>query len=157
MSESPLIQGSFSFYPADMRELAGRVDELAAAGLPVKPGRLLRALMHLTTPEEMYARTVKKTTADALALETRPQRRASRHPTTADAPKADWAKIDHVLERLARAGITQSVSFVMRATLAGAPRGKALLAAMQKFREEVPNKPRGLSKLRLEARRRSHG
>src|SRR5581483_3791682 len=52
------IKVSFSFYPADVRALNDRKAGLMKAGLPVRGGTVLRALIHLTPPADMFAHAV---------------------------------------------------------------------------------------------------
>jgi len=156
MNESRPIKVSFSFYPADMAALGTRVNELNETGIKAREATVLRALIHLGAPDAMFSSAVKLTASEALSAQAEDAPNVSGHPTI-DAELADIAKLDGVLERLAKAGITQSRSFVIRAMLNSAPRGRELVALMKRFREAVPNKPRGLSKLRLAAKRQSRG
>jgi hypothetical protein len=72
----------------------------------------------------------------------------SDHPTV-DLPKGDVEKLDAVIVQLARAKIVATRSYLVRAVLRAAPAGKNLAPAVTKFLEDFPNKPRGLSKIRL--------
>jgi hypothetical protein len=46
---------------------------------------------------------------------------------------------------------------VVRAILRASPNGKALAPSVEKFLTDFPNKPRGLSKLRLEQKAKARG
>jgi hypothetical protein len=72
----------------------------------------------------------------------------SDHPTV-DLPKDDVKKLDGVVAHLARAKIIATRAYVVRAILRAAPNGKTLAPAMRQFLVDFPNKPRGLSKIRL--------
>lgn len=141
---------------AEVSALVDRVDELKARGSKAGQATVIRALMHLTPPDEMFALAVKQIAADALAISSTGKSGAASHPTI-EVTDTEWGKVGAVVERLARKGMTGTHNLVLRALVAGAPRGKALVALMEGFREQVPNKPRGLSKLRLAAKRKPHG
>lgn len=148
MSEPRPIKVSFSFYPVDMTTLANRVDELLAAGVKARSATVLRALIHLTTPGDMIAHAVQMA-RDAALGETAPEEEnLSGHPTV-DLPKADVKKLDDVVLHLAKAKIVATRAYVVRAILRASPTGKKLAPQVRQFLEDFPNKPRGLSKIRL--------
>ncbi len=148
MSESRPIKVSFSFYPTDTSILVRRVAELKKAGVKVRSATVLRALIHITTPNEMVAHAVRMAGASALGTSTSEPQTVSDHPTV-DLPKEDVKKLDGVVAHLARAKIIATRSYVVRAILRAAPDGRKLAPSVKKFLEDFPNKPRGLSKIRL--------
>jgi hypothetical protein len=149
MSESRPIKVSFSFYPTDTTALAARVTELKKAGVKVRGATVLRALIHITSPSEMVAHAVRLAGGNALGTAVVSAENVSDHPTV-DLPKDDVKKLDGVVAHLARAKIVATRAYVVRAMLRAAPDGKKLAPSVKKFLEEFPNKPRGLSKIRLE-------
>jgi hypothetical protein len=142
------IKVSFSFYPTDAVNLIAHVAALKRAGLEVRSATVLRALVHLTDPEEMVAAVVRMAGERALGKSPEDRETISAHPTV-DLPRTDVAKLDAVVARLARAKIVATRAYVVRAVLRTAPTGGALAPAVAKFLENFPNKPRGLSKIRL--------
>jgi hypothetical protein len=156
MSESRPIKVSFSFYPTDMTAMLERVDELKAAGVKVRNGTVLRALVHLTSPAEMIAHTVRLAGERALGTSAPEDDLLSGHPTV-DLPKTDVKKLDDVVAHLAKSKIIATRAYVVRAILRAAPNGKKLAPDVQKFLDEFPNKPRGLSKIRLARIAKKHG
>jgi hypothetical protein len=148
MRESRPIKVSFSFYPTDTALLAALVSALKKAGVKVRSATVLRALIHLTTPREMTAHTVRMAGGNALGSAAVNTENISDHPTV-DLPKEDVKKLDGVVAHLARAKIIATRAYVVRAILRAAPNAKMLAPAMAKFLEDFPNKPRGLSKIRL--------
>jgi hypothetical protein len=148
MSEPRPIKVSFSFYPTDTTALAARVAELKKAGVKVRSATVLRALIHITSPSEMVAHAVRLAGGNALGTAAVNTENVSDHPTV-DLPKDDLKKLDGVVAHLARAKIIATRAYVVRAILRAAPNAKTLAPAMAKFLEDFPNKPRGLSKIRL--------
>ena len=156
MSESRPIKVSFSFYPTDMSVLADRVAGLKKAGVMVRSATVLRALIHLTPPGEMIAHTVRLAGENALGATVPNDDNVSGHPTV-DLPKDDVKKLDGVVLHLAKAKIIATRAYVVRAILRAAPDGKKLAPAVEKFQADFPNKPRGLSKIRLARIAKAHG
>lgn len=148
MNESRPIKVSFSFYPSDTALLAALVSALKKAGVKVRSATMLRALIHLTAPSEMVAHAVRLAGGNALGTAVVNTENVSDHPTV-DLPKDDVKKLDGVVAHLARAKIIATRAYVVRAVLRAAPAGKTLAPAVAKFLEDFPNKPRGLSKIRL--------
>jgi hypothetical protein len=148
MSESRPIKVSFSFYPTDMTALAARVSQLKKADVKVRSATVLRALIHLTAPREMISHTVRLAGETALGATVPNDDNVSGHPTV-DLPKDDVKKLDGVVVHLAKAKIIATRAYVVRAILRAAPSGKTLAPAVRKFLSDFPNKPRGLSKIRL--------
>ncbi len=148
MIESRPIKVSFSFYPSDTALLAALVSAHKKAGVKVRSATVLRALIHLTAPSEMVAHAVRLAGENALGTAAVETENVSDHPTV-DLPKDDVKKLDGVVAHLARAKIIATRAYVVRAILRAAPNGKMLAPAVAKFLEEFPNKPRGLSKIRL--------
>ena len=156
MSESRPIKVSFSFYPTDMSALGARVSDLKKAGVKVRSATVLRALIHLTPPSEMVAHAVRLAGENALGTTAPTTENVSDHPTV-DLPKDDVKKLDGVVAHLARAKIIATRAYVVRAILRAAPDGKKLAPSVKKFLEDFPNKPRGLSKIRLERLAKANG
>ena len=148
MREQRPIKVSFSFYPTDTATLAKRVAELKKAGEKVRSATVLRALIHITEPAEMVALVVRMAGESALGKSEMKPETVSDHPTV-DLPKSDVEKLDAVIAQLARAKIVTTRAYVVRAILRAAPAGKSLAPAVAKFLKDFPNKPRGLSKIRL--------
>ena len=156
MSESRPIKVSFSFYPTDMTALTALVVALKKAGLNVRSATVLRALIHLAPPSEMVAHAVRLAGENALGTTAPPTENVSDHPTV-DLPKDDVKKLDGVVAHLARAKIIATRAYVVRAILRAAPEGKKLAPSVKKFLEDFPNKPRGLSKIRLARLAKANG
>jgi hypothetical protein len=156
MAESLPIKNSFSFYAADMAALDERVAGLQKAGVNARSATVLRALIHLTSPAEMIAHTVRLAGDSALGVATADTDLIAGHPTV-NLPKDDVKKLDGVVAHLAKARIVATRAYVVRAILRASPDGKALAPAVAKFLEDFPNKPRGLSKLRLEQKAKARG
>lgn len=156
MREPRPIKVSFSFYPTDTATLAKCVAELRKASVKVRSATVLRALIHITEPAEMVAVVVRMAGEEALGSPAAKQETVSDHPTV-DLPKADIEKLDAVIAQLARARIVATRAYAVRAILRAAPSGKALAPSVAKFLQDFPNKPRGLSKIRLERIARRHG
>jgi hypothetical protein len=136
------VKVSFSFYPADVQALNERLVALRRAGLPVRGGTVLRALIYLTPPIEMFAHSV-------LLAETYKRKDGPReddniagHPTV-DLPKEHLKKLDSVVTELAAKGVTANRAFVVRGLLRAARDGTALAPAVKKFLTDFPAKPRG--------------
>lgn len=151
------IESSFAFYPAEMTALQHRLAELAAAGVLIRRARFLRALVHLTPEAELFA--CAQRLAEAYARKDGPRETdgIAGRPAVELLP-ADLAKLDRVKQRLAREKLfpTANRAFVLRALVRWCPGGLALAPAIRQFLADNPNKPRGLSKLRLarQAKRR---
>lgn len=156
MNEAKPIKVSFSFYPADVTALADRVADLKKAGVKVRGATVLRALVHLTTPVEMIAYAVRLAGDQALGDAAGDDELLSSRPTV-DLPKDDVKKLDGVVSHLAKARIIGTRAFVVRAILRAAPDGKTLAPDIRKFLADFPNKPRGLSKIRLARKAGAHG
>ncbi len=156
MADSRPIKNSFSFYAADMTALDERVAGLKKAGVNARSATVLRALIHLTAPAEMIAHTVRLAGDRALGVAATDDETIAGHPTV-NLPKEDVKKLDGVVAHLAKAKIIATRAYVVRAILRASPNGKALAPSVEKFLTDFPNKPRGLSKLRLEQKAKAHG
>ena len=156
VNETKPVKVSFSFYPADVTALADRVAELKKAGVKVRGATVLRALVHLTAPSAMIAHAVRQAGDYALGDTARSDELISGHPTV-DFPRDDVKKLDAVVSHLAKAKIIATRAFVVRAILQAAPDGKTLGPEVRKFLTDFPNKPRGLSKIRLARKARANG
>ncbi len=148
MRDSRPLKVSFSFYPTDLAALANLVAGIKAAGVDVRSATVLRALIHLTVPSEMIARAVRLAGKNALGTGAPSGEIVSGHPTV-DLPETDVKKLDAVVSHLARAKIIATRAYVVRAILRAAPDGKKLAPRVREFLADFPNKPRGLSKIRL--------
>jgi hypothetical protein len=155
MADSRPIKNSFSFYSADMTALAARVAGLKKAGVIARSATVLRALIHLTSPAEMIAHTVRLAGDSALGVVAAEDDLIAGHPTV-NLPKDDVKKLDDVVSHLARAKIVATRAYVVRAILRASPDGKTLAPSVEKFLTDFPNKPRGLSKLMLAKKAKTH-
>jgi len=141
------IKVSFSFYPSDMQALNERMVALRRAGVPVRGGTVLRALIYLTPPMEMFAHAVLLARAYEEKDGPREDDNIAGHPTV-DLPKDQVKKLDDVVTELAAKNITANRAFVVRATLRAARDGKALAPAVGRFLADFPAKPRGWAALK---------
>ena len=132
MADSRPIKNSFSFYAADMTALDERVAGLKKAGVTARSATVLRALIHLTTPAEMIAHTVRLAGDSALGVAISDDAVIAGHPTV-NLPKDDVKKLDGVVAHLAKAKIVATRAYVVRAILRASPNGKALAPAVAKF------------------------
>ncbi len=155
MDGNRTIKVNFSLYAPEASALAGCVRELRQGGVKAREGTVIRAILHAATAKDMVARCATLTTD--LALNGGPAWGSSTGSSTADVLVTDVRKMDAVIDQLARANITATRSFILRALLLSAPAGRPLVALVTGFLEKFPYKPRGLSKLRLEAKARRHG
>ena len=130
--------------------------DLKKAGLNVRSATVLRALIHLMPPSEMVAHAVRPAGENALGTVAPNAENVSDHPTV-DLPKDDVKKLDGVVAHLARAKIIATRAYVVRAILRAAPDGKKLAPSVKQFLEDFPNKPRGLSKIRLARLAKANG
>jgi len=96
----------------------------------------------------MVAQAVRLAGGNALGPAAMKTENVSDHPTV-DLPKDDVKKLDGVVAHLARAKIVATRAYVVRAILRRAPHGSKLVPAVKQFLADFPNKPRGLSKIRL--------
>jgi hypothetical protein len=152
VSDSSLpIKVSFSFYPADLRALNERKAGLMKAGLPVRGATVLRALIHLTPPPEMFAHAVLMAQAYKRKAGPREEDNVADHPTV-DLPREHVRKLDEVVAELAEKGITANRAFVVRAILRAAPDSATLVPAVKKFLAEFPSRPRGWAALKARKR-----
>jgi hypothetical protein len=155
MNEAKPVKVSLSFFAADIAALTDRVSDVRKAGVKVQRATVLRALVHLTPVDEMVALTVRLAGDYALGNVTPADGPVCDHPTV-DFPKHDVEKLDGVISHLAKARIIGTRTFVVRAILRAAPDGRTLAPDVKKFLTDFPNKPRGLSKIRLARRAREH-
>jgi len=158
VNDPTTIASSFSFYPADMTALKNRLAELKSAGVIIRRARFVKALAHFTPEAEMFecAKRLASAYADKEGVR-ETDNIAGR--LEIELFTDDVKKLDDVKEELARKKIfeTANRAFVVRAVLRWSPGGAALAPAVKKFLEEFPNKPRGLSKLRLARKPKRHG
>jgi hypothetical protein len=158
MDESTSLESSFAFYPAEMTALKNRLAELAAAGIPLRRARFLRALVHFTTEAEMFECAQRLAAAYAAKEGVRETDNIAGRPAV-DLLISDLAKLDRVKVQLVRKNIFPGANraFVVRAIVRWSPGGAALAPAVGRFLQEFPNKPRGLSKLRLARKAQANG
>ena len=147
MNSAAPVKVSFSFYPSDMQALTGRMVALRRAGLPVRGGTVLRALIHLTSPVEMFAHSVLLARVYEQKDGPREDDNIAGHPTV-DLPQEHVKKLDDVVTELAAKGVTANRAFVVRAILRAARDGAALAPAVKKFLADFPAKPRGRAALK---------
>ena len=145
------VKVSFSFYPADVQALTARLVALRRAGLPVRGATVLRALIQLTSPTEMFAHSVLLAGAYQRKDGPREDDNITGHPTV-DLPKEHVKKLDDVVTELAAKGIIANRAFVVRAMLRAARDGTALAPAVKKFLADFPAKPRGWAALKARKR-----
>lgn len=136
------IKVSFSFYPADMTALAGRNEELKLAGVTVRAGTFLRALIYLTSPLEMHAHALLLAAAYEKKGGPRESDNVSGHPSV-DLPKDQVKKLDDVVAGLDKVGVTATRAFVVRAVLRSLKDGGAIASDVREFLEKFPPRPRG--------------
>ena len=153
MSTEPTsIKVSFTFYPADVRALNACVVSLRRAGLPVRGGTVLRALIHLTSATEMFAHAVLLAKAYEKRDGSRETDYVAGHPTV-DLPPDLVKKLDDVVTELADKMIPANRAFVVRALLRAAPNAQTLAPAVRKYLAAFPPRPRGWAALKA----RRHG
>jgi hypothetical protein len=148
------VKVSFSFYPSDVSALSERLVALRRGGLSVRNGTVLRALIYLTPPMEMFAHSVLMAGEYAKKNGPREDDNIVDHPTV-DLPKPHIKKLDDVVTELAAKGITANRAFVVRAMLRAAPSGTALVPAVKKFLADFPAKPRGRAALKAKKHARN--
>lgn len=158
MNESDPILSSYPLYPADVTALQNRLAELESSGVVMRRARFIKGLVHITPEREMFE------CAKRLALAYQEKDGARETDNVVARPEIellaeDVKKLDRVKAELRRKQIfaTANRAFVLRAVLRWSPGGAALAPAMAKFIEQFPNKPRGLSKLRLERKAKRRG
>jgi len=157
MNDGPTIRVSFSFYPQDMALLETRVTELKQAGLNVRDATLLRALIYLTPPTEMFAHAVLLASAYAKKAGPREEEEVAGRPTVR-LPKAHVKKLDDVADDLAAKDVViANRAFIVRAILRATPPGRELVPGIREFLEKFPNKPRGLPAILMARKKKSHG
>ncbi len=136
------IKVSFTFYPADVQALNTCMVGLRRAGLPVRGGTVLRALIHLTSATELFAHAVLLAKAYERKGGPREADYVAGHPTV-DLPPDLVKKLDDVVTELAEKLIPANRAFVVRALLRTAPDAKTLAPAIKKYLATFPPRPRG--------------
>jgi hypothetical protein len=152
MDATRMTKVNFSLYPPEKQALADLVRDLKKAGMKVREGTVVRALLHEASAKEMVARSA--ALAADLAVNGGPAWGSGAGGVTPDILATDVKKMDAVIDQLARASITATRSFILRALLLSALPGKQLVPVLETFLQKFPYKPRGLSKLRLAAKDR---
>lgn len=146
-----LIKVSFTFYPADVQALNMCMVGLRRVGLPVRGGTVLRALIHLTSPTEIFAHAVLLAKAYEKKGGPRETDYVAGHPTV-DLPPDLVEKLDDVVTELAEKMIPANRAFVVRALLRAAPDAATLAPAVRKFLAAYPPRPRGWAALNARKR-----
>ena len=141
MDQAP-IKVSFTFYPADVQALNRCLVGLRRAGLPVRGGTVLRALIHLTSATELFAHAVLLAKAHEKRDGPREADYVVGHPTV-DLPPDLVKKLDDVVTELADKMISANRAFVVRAVLRAAPDPATLAPAVKKYLAAFPPRPRG--------------
>ena len=136
------IKVSFTFYPADVQALNTCMVGLRRAGLPVRGGTVLRALIHLTSATELFAHAVLLAKAYERKGGPREADYVAGHPTV-DLPPDLVKKLDGVVTELAAKEIPANRAFVVRAVLRAAPETETLAPAVRKYLKVFPPRPRG--------------
>ena len=136
------IKVSFTFYPADVQALNTCMIGLRRAGLPVRGGTVLRALIHLTSATELFAHAVLLAKAYERKGGPREADYVAGHPTVGLPPHL-VKKLDGVVTELAEKLIPANRAFVVRALLRTAPDAKTLAPAIKKYLATFPPRPRG--------------
>lgn len=154
-SPGHLIKVGFPFYPADLKSLDARLEQLEKAGVPARQGTVVRALVCLPTATQLFAH--------ALLLHEAQKARGGvlESDYVADTivvrlPKPQIEKLDSVLMDLADKGVSTTRAFVLRAAFRALPTGVGLVAFMKDFNEKFPNLPRGAPVAKLK-KARKHG
>jgi hypothetical protein len=142
VSVQATIKVSFSFYPADVRALNACVAGLCRAGLPVRGGTVVRALLHFASVNEMFAHAVLLAKAYEKNAGPRETDYVAGHPTV-DLPPDLVKKLDGVVTELAAKEIPANRAFVVRAMLRAAPETETLAPAVRKYLKVFPPRPRG--------------
>ncbi len=143
MSSDPVpVKVSFTFYPADVEALNTCMVGLRRAGLPVRGGTVLRALIHLTTSTEMFAHAVLLAKSYEKKDGPRESDYVAGHPTV-DLPPDLVKKLDDIVTELAAKMIAANRAFVVRALLRAAPEASTLAPAVRKYLASFPPRPRG--------------
>jgi len=148
MSTEPTsIKVSFTFYPADVQALKTCMVGLRRAGLPVRGGTVLRALIHLTSATELFAYAVLLAKAYDRKDGPREADYVAGHPTV-DLPPDLVKKLDDVVTELADKMIPANRAFVVRALLRAAPDAQTLAPGVRKYLAAFPPRPRGWAALK---------
>jgi hypothetical protein len=148
------IKVSFTFYPPDVRALNTCTVALRRAGLPVRGGTVLRALIHLTSATELFAHAVLLAKAYERKDGPREADYVAGHPTV-DLPSDLVKKLDGVVTELADKETPANRAFVVRALLRAAPDATTLTPAVRKYLAAFPPRPRGWAALKARKRGKS--
>jgi len=148
------IKVSFTFYPADVQALNTCIVGLRRAGLAVRGGTVLRALIHLTSPTELFAHAVLLAKAYEKKEGPRETDYVAGHPTV-DLPPDLVKKLDDVVTELVEKQIPANRAFVVRALLRAAPDAATLVPAIRKYLAAFPPRPRGWAALKARKRGKS--
>ena len=141
VDETP-VKVSFTFYPADVAALNRCVVDLRHAGLSVRGGTVVRALIHLTSSTELFAHAVLLAKAYERKDGPRESDYVAGHPTV-DLPPDLVKKLDSAVTELAAKEIPANRAFVVRALLRAAPEAGNLAPAVRKYLAAFPPRPRG--------------
>jgi hypothetical protein len=147
------IKVSFTFYPTDVQALSRCMVDLRRAGQPVRGGTVLRALIHLTCPTEMFAHAVLLAKDYEKKAGPRETDYVAGHPTV-DLPPELVKKLDNVVTELATKEIPANRAFVVRALLRAAPDAATLAPAVRKYLKAFPPRPRGWAARKIRTSRK---
>jgi len=136
------VKVSFTFYPADVEALNKCMVGLRRAGLPVRGGTVLRALIYLMSATELFAHAVLLATAHEKRGGPREADYVAGHPTV-DLPSDLVKKLDGVVTDLAAKEIPANRAFIVRALLRAAPDVAELAPVVKKYLADFPPRPRG--------------
>lgn len=142
-SEEKLIKVGFPFYPSDLKAMDAQLAYLEKAGVSVRQGTIVRALVCLPSATQLFAH--------ALLMHEAQKARGGllESENLADTivvrlPESQVEKLEGVLKDLAAKGVSAKLAFVLRAAFRALPSGPGLVAFMKEFNEKFPNRPRGL-------------
>jgi hypothetical protein len=153
-SEPEPTKVSFPFYPSDLKALDQQIAALTKAGLSVRRGTIVRAVVCLPSATQMFAHAL------LLAEAQRTRGGVREEEYFADAitvrlPPAQLDKLDAVIEDLAEKGFSAKRAFIVRAVHRALPTGGELVDFMKRYATEFPDQPRGWTALKL--KRAKHG
>lgn len=135
--DDKVIRVSFALYPSDTKVLRRLNLVLRDAGLDVVRTDTLRFLLHTTTAAEMFALTTLRLKDDAAGRIAKEKNFEER--VTLRSPQSVMAKIDDVVDDLARKDLDADRTYVIRAVLHGDHEPKSLVRAAKKFLAEFPD------------------
>jgi hypothetical protein len=153
--DGKLIKVGFPFYPADLKALDAHLEFLEKAGVPVRQGTVVRALVCLPSATQLFAHSLlmheaQKARGGVLEFE------YVEDTIVVRLPGDQVEKLDSVLTDLAAKGVSTTRAFVLRAAFRALPSGAGLIAFMKEFNEKFPNRPRGAPAAKMK-KAKKHG